>query len=48
MDRDRAQLDQNVIHLAAGVIVNTMDQEDGFKMHVMKLSGIKIMVKSFF
>lgn len=37
-------LDRNVTRLAVGVIVNTMDRGDGFKMHAMKRSGTKIMV----
>lgn len=45
---DRAVLVQTVIHLVAGVIANTMDQGDGFKVHAMKLNGIKIVVKIYF
>lgn len=44
---DRAALEQQiVIHLAAGVIGNIMDQDDGFKTLATKRSGRKTMVNS--
>lgn len=35
-----------VIRLVVGVIVNTMDQDDGFKMHAMKHNGKKTTIQS--
>lgn len=43
----RAAVEPTEIRSVAGVIVNTTDQEDGFKMHAKKLNGKRIMVNDF-